>query len=120
MTFKINGVNILPFIAQKGIKWQRNDLDGENAGRTMDGIMHRSRVASKIRLDITCIPLKSEDAKTVLNLIYPEYVSVEYTDPMYGLVTKTMYSNNNPATFMALHSDGTEYWEGISFPLIER
>lgn len=120
MVFKIDGVDILPFITQKGIKWQRNDLDGENAGRTMDGIMHRSRVASKIRLDITCIPLKSEDAKTILNLIYPEYVTVEYTDPMYGLVTKTMYSNNNPATFMALHSDGTEYWEGISFPLIER
>ena len=120
MVFKINGVDILPFIAQKGIKWQRNDLDGENAGRTMDGIMHRSRVTTKIRLDITCLPLKSADAKTLLNLIYPEYVTVEYTDPMYGPVKKTMYSNNTPATHMCIHSDGTEYWEGITFPLIER
>lgn len=120
MVLKINGVDILPFVAQKGVKWQRNDLDGENAGRTMDGVMHRSRVTSKIRLDITCVPLRSEDASTVLNAIYPEYVSVEYTDPMHGLVTRTMYSNNNPATHMYAQSDGIEYWEGITFPLIER
>lgn len=120
MVLKIDGVDILPFVAKKGIKWQRSDLDGEGAGRTMDGVMHRSRITSKIRLDVTCMPLRSEDAATVLNAIYPEYVSVEYTDPMYGHVTKTMYSNNNPATFMSIHSDGTEYWEGITFPLIER
>lgn len=117
MVLKINGVDILPFVVEKGIKWQRSDLDGENAGRTMDGIMHRSRVASKIRLDITCLPLSSENAMTVLNAIYPEYVTVEYLDPMYGLVTKTMYSNNNPATYI---NTTTDKWEGITFPLIER
>lgn len=120
MVLKINGVDILPFVAQKGVKWQRNDLDGQNAGRTMDGTMYRSRVTSKVRLDITCVPLRSEDAAKVLNAIYPEYVSVEYTDPMYGLVTKTMYSNNTPATHMFVQSGGTEYWSGITFPLIER
>jgi hypothetical protein len=86
MILKINGLDILPYIEQKGIKWTRNDLDGSNAGRTMDGIMHRERVASKIRLDITCLPLKSEDASLILNAINPEYVEVEYTDPMYGHV----------------------------------
>lgn len=117
MVLKINGTNVLPFVEEKGIKWQRNDLDGPNAGRTMDGVMHRDRVASKIRLDIVCLPLKTEDAQTILNLIYPEYVEVEYLDPMYGLVTKHMYSNNNPATYM---NTQTDLWEGINFPLIER
>jgi hypothetical protein len=117
MILKINGLDILPYIEQKGIKWTRNDLDGSNAGRTMDGIMHRERVSSKIRLDITCLPLKSEDASLVLNAIYPEYVEVEYTDPMYGHVYKTMYSNNNPATYI---DTKTDLWEGIVFPLIER
>lgn len=117
MILKINGVNMLPYIAQKGIKWQRNDLDGENAGRTMDGTMHRERVTSKVRLDITCLPLSSADAQTVLGVIFPEYVDVEYTDPMYGHVYKTMYSNNTPATYI---NTTTDMWEGISFPLIER
>ena len=117
MILKINGLDILPYIEQKGIKWTKNDIDGSNAGRTMDGIMHRERVASKIRLDITCLPLKTEDASLVLNAIYPEYVEVEYTDPMYGHVYKTMYSNNNPATYI---DTKTDLWEGIVFPLVER
>lgn len=120
MVLRINGVNILPYVAHQGIKWQRNDLDAPDSGRTLDGVMQRARVSSKIRLDITCRPLKSDEARIVLNAIYPEYVSVEYTDPMQGLVTKQMYSNNNPASHMLLQPDGTEWWNDITFPLIER
>lgn len=117
MVLRVNGVDITRFVAQRGIKWQRNDIDGENAGRTLDGKMHRDRITSKVRLDVSCLPLSTEDVKTVLNAIYPEYVEVTYTDPMYGLITKTMYSNNNPATYI---NTKTDLWEGIAFPLIER
>lgn len=117
MVLKVNGVDLTPYIEQKGIKWQRNDLDGPNAGRTMDGTMYRERVASKARLDITCLPLTSEEAAIVLNAIYPVYVEVEYIDPMDGHCTKTMYSNNTPATFV---DTSTDLWDGIVFPLIER
>lgn len=121
MILKINGVNILPLIDYNGgIKWQRSDLDDPESGRTLDGMMQRGRVATKIRLDIKCHPLKASDVQTLLNLILPEYVTVEYTDPMYGLRECTMYSNNNPATFLLLQKDGTEWWSEISFPLIER
>lgn len=120
MVLKIDGVNILPYVAHQGIKWQRNDLDSADAGRTLDGMMQRSRVASKVRLDITCRPLRSEEAKVVLNAIYPEYISVEYTDPMSGLTVKQMYSNNNPASHMMIQDDGVEWWHDITFPLMER
>ena len=86
----------------------------------MDGLMHRERVGTKIRLDITCKPLLSNELMTVLNLIYPEYVTVEYDDPMYGRVTKQMYSNNNPASYLIKKRNGREYWSGITFPLVER
>jgi hypothetical protein len=117
MIFEVDGRDMLPYIAKKGIKWTRNDLDGPSAGRTMDGTMHRDRVSSKTRLDVTCLPLTSSDAAIVLNAIYPEYVTVRYTDPMQGLVVKTMYSNNIPATYI---NTETDLWEGIAFPLIER
>lgn len=120
MVLKIDGVDILPYVEHQGIKWQRSDLDSEGSGRTMDGVMHRGRVATKIRLDVTCRPLKTEEASIVLNAILPEYITVEYTDPMSGLVTKTMYSNNNPATHMLIQQDGVEWWNGITFPLIEQ
>ena len=120
--FKINGTDILPFTAEGGIRWQRNDLDGDDAGRTMSGIMYRGRVASKIRWDFEELPLKTEDANLVLNLIYPEYVEVETNiDPLLGHYIKTFYSNNTPATCMTIDEEtGVALWNGISFPLIER
>lgn len=119
MVLTIDGVDIMPYIFRQGVKWQRSDLDAPDSGRTLDGVMHRGRVASKIRLDITCRPLKQSEASIVLNAIFPEWVSVTYTDPMSGLVTKRMYSNNNPASYLVKHKDGTEWWDGITFPLIE-
>ena len=118
--FKINGNDILPYIAEDGIKWQRNDIESPDAGRTLDGLMHRGRVAMKVRLDITCKPLTSSQAMTLLRLIEPEYVTVQYTDPVDGSVTRTMYSNNIPATAATVYPDGTALWEGITFPLVER
>ena len=120
MMLKINGVDFMPFIAKQGVKWQRNDIDAPNSGRTMDGMMQRGRVATKIRLDITCRPLKAEEAMTVLHTILPEYVTVDYYDPMSGYRNNvTMYSNNNPASFL-IEKPEDDWWSGIIFPLIER
>ena len=120
MMLSIDGIDMTPFIAAGGIKWQRNDIDSPNTGRSMDGLMHRGRVTTKIRLDITCKPLTAREAGIVLNAIYPEYVTVTYDDPMDGRVTKVMYSNNNPASYLFKRPSGREYWGGITFPLIER
>lgn len=120
MIFKINGVNCLPFLDDEGFLWGRNDIDSEQSGRTMDGQMHRGRVAIKRRLDLTCKPLTTAQTTQLLNLIRPEFVEVEYTDPMDGLIYATMYSNNVPATIMTINEDGTALWKGIKFPLIEK
>lgn len=120
MTLKVDGIDFMPYIAKQGIKWQRSDIDAPNSGRTMDAVMHRGRVGTKIRLDITCRPLTASEAMTVLNGILPEYVTVDYYDPMYGVrYGIQMYSNNNPASFLIAKPDD-DYWGGITFPLIER
>ena len=83
--------------------------------------MHRSRIASKVTLEITCRPLNTSEASIVLQAIYPEFVTVQYDDPQMGVAaTKTMYSNNNPATFAQQQTDGSYLWKGIAFPLIEQ
>ena len=121
MVLTVNGVDMIPYIFRQGVKWQRSDIDAANSGRTMDGVMHRGRVCTKVRLDVTCRPLTLSEASIVLRTVLPEYVTVTYTDPMEGTeVTKVMYSNNNPASFCVRQKDGTEYWDGISFPLIEQ
>ena len=120
MTLEVNGVDMVPYIAVGGVKWSRNDIDSPDTGRAMNGLMYRGRVTTKIRLDVTCRLLKASELQIVLNAIYPEYITVTYDDPMSGTVTKTMYSNNNPAVFQMLKSDGSEWWSGVTFPLIER
>ncbi len=120
MTLTIGGVDITPYIAFKGLKWQRADVDSAQATRTLDGSLQRARVATKIRLDITCRPLTASEASIVLNAILPEWVTVTYDDPMSGTRTGiTMYSNNNPASFL-MSKGNKEYWDGITFPLIEK
>lgn len=125
MVFEVDGVDLMPYVAAGGFAWQRNDIDSPDSGRTMDGTLHRNRVAMKVRLDITCRLLKTEESAKVLTAVLPEYVTVRYTDPQVGSVlTKTMYSNNNPASVAVIKNAGTPeevtWWGGITFPLIER
>ena len=120
MTFTIDGIDFTQYIALGGLKWSRNDVDDPNTGRDMSGLMHRGRVATKIRLDVTCRALEKNEIAVVLNAIAPEFVTVVYDDPMQGLTTKVMYANNNPAVFQMKKDDGREYWNGVTFPLIER
>ena len=120
MTLTIGSTDITPYIAYKGIKWQRADVDSAQATRTLDGSLQRARVATKIRLDITCRPLTAAEAATILALIQPEWVTVTYSDPMSGTRSNVvMYSNNNPASYL-MQKGSTEYWDGITFPLIEK
>ena len=119
--FKINGVDIARIIKHKGIKWTRNDIDSANAGRNLAGTMNRGRVTSKIKLEITCLPLNQDQAQELLRLIDPEYVTVDYIDPKLGVRTGIQfYSNNVPATFCSVKTDGSMEWDDISFPLVER
>lgn len=112
-------VDITSTIALGGVKWTRNDVDGPNAGRTITGTMERDRVATKIRLDVTCTMLTSTELSNLLQLIYPEYIQVRYTDPQMGSRTVWMYSNNNPAVFSHYDAQSNEWWKEITFPLIE-
>lgn len=120
--FRVNGVDILPYTKESGIKWQRNDVESPNAGRTMDGAMHRGRVAIKFRADFDIRDLHTEDAMMILNLILPEFVEVETNvHPLYGYVIASFYSNNVPATCVTIDKEtGDAIWTGISFPMIEQ
>lgn len=118
---KIDGTDITDLVAYQGVQWKRNDIDGPNAGRTLSGLMIRDRVATKIRLDITCHILNQEQLRMLLNLLMPEFVTVTYDDPMDGLVTRTMYANNNEVKFLkSLDNDSGELWSDVTFPLVER
>lgn len=116
----IDGTDITDLIASGGFKWSRNDVDGPNAGRNINGRMIRDRISTKIRLDITCRIMTAEEHSNLMKLLMPDFVQVTYDDPVYGHTTKTMYANNHHSTFLIKHPSGVEFWNGVSFPLIER
>lgn len=119
----IDGVDFTGYLkASGGYAVKRNDIDGENAGRvTMDMEMHRDRRAVKMELTLACRPLTGAETKKLLNAIYPEFVTVTYNDPRVGIRENVpMYSNNVPAEYLFRKPDGTEWWDGIKFPLIEK
>lgn len=120
MYLLVNGFDMTEYIDAGGFSWQRNDLDGKNAGRTLDGLMHRDRVAMKMKINISLKPLTGPQIRAVLNEIKPQYVTVTYDDPQDGRRTGTFYSNNAAAECAVVYRDGTELWKGIKFPLIER
>lgn len=120
--FKINGVDILAFIKEGGLKWSRNDVDSSKSGRTMDATMHRARVTIKSRWDVTMMPLKTDQINMILALIEPEFVEVETNiDPRHGYYYHKFYSNNVPATCVTVDSQtNIALWEEVTFPLIEQ
>lgn len=119
--FEVDGVDITPYMNWDGLKYGTNDLDSEEAGRTLDGIMHRSRVATKIRWDVQVKKLTTPQLQTLLQLIRPEWVTLRCTDLCLGERTYRAYSNNYSVEVCGtgLGVDGEILWSEFSFPLIE-
>lgn len=122
MIFEINGVNIVPYLAENGLKWSWNGVDAPNAGRDMSGDMHRGLVAVKARCDVSCFWMPKEAATLLHQTIMPEYVTVR-TDTLpwhSGVTVLQMYSNNVAHTLETEYTDGTQIYRDLEFPLIER
>lgn len=120
--FEIDGVDITQFMNWDGLKYGVNDLDSEEAGRTLDGMMHRSRVGTKIRWDVQVKKLTTSQLHTLLNLIRPEWVTVRCFDLCLGVRTYRAYSNNYSVEVVASGLDnvtGEILWSEFSFPVIE-
>lgn len=121
MVFEIDGEDITKYIAFSGLKFTVSDLDSEEAGRTLDGNLRRSRVATKVRWDVPTRPLKTSELQHLFSLIKKEWVTLRASDPYFGLRSARFYSNNyNVAMKISSKtSDNEELWDSITFPLIE-
>lgn len=116
----IDGTDITNYIAAEGVAWSRHDIDGPNAGRNLAGTEIRDRVTTKIRLDVTCRKITYEEQRNLLSLLYPEFITVVYTDPLFGHTSKVMYCNKNESTIFRRMGNGSEKWTPKTFALVER
>ena len=125
LTLTIGGVDFLPYIPENGIEWSRNDVDSSNAGELQDGTVRRDRVIIRRKLTITVNSVNTETMRLLQQAILPQWVEVEFLDPIEGeVVTETFYSNNVACTAAKQHTlqDGTKevVWRGFTFPLVAK
>lgn len=122
--YKINNVDILPYIEDEGLAIEENDIDSEDTGRTLDTLMQRAVRGRKDKHSITCRKLTPEQARIVWNAIgNSEFVTVEmnFHPKFSGTVIKTMYNSSRTAAVWSMDRDtGVYLWSNISFNLIER
>ena len=57
----VDGHDLTRFVVSGGYAVSRNDVDGRNAGRTMDAKMHRDYITFKRKLEIKFRPLSKDE-----------------------------------------------------------
>ena len=120
-SLKINGTEIAGYIKIDDFEWQRNDIDGSGAGRTVTGKAIRDLIASKIRLDCTCRELTSAERTTLEGLLFAaEFLTVTCDDAIFRGSSRTMYCSAMSSGFSRRKQNGTEYWKDSKFVLVEQ
>ena len=112
--------NLTPFIKFQGVTFSRNDVDSPDAGRDMSGTMHRGRVASKEKMNISTIQLTRAQSATIQSLLFPETILVRVNPypRTNASATFNMYSNNVKTQYV-IHRENGEDMQELTFPLIE-
>lgn len=109
-------------LLEKSIKWSRNDLDSDDAGRTLDGVMHRARVAIKRKIEVQdCKRLTIAQMAQLNSDLMPETVTLKFLDAITGeIYTGEFYGSSVSAALLTYDEDNdTGYWEDYSFSLTE-
>lgn len=119
----IDGETWTPLPDAKRLKPSIYDLDsGENAGRGLDGYMHRDRVAIKEKLEMEFTPMWRVDVKKILALIKPQSFYVKFYSAYYGQnrIAEMYVGDRNYEYYNLMTGNDTDIIENLKFNFIER
>lgn len=114
-----NYIDIVPLIEE--FKWSENDLDSPDAGRSLDGLMHRGLTASKRRCDIKLSTCTAAQLNPILEILRNEYFYCA-TDlvPASGPLTMQMYNSSRSGGIAIIDTDKVIKHKDASFNIIQR
>lgn len=99
-------------------QWSLQDVSDPDAGRTEDALMHKLRITQKVKLQLAWNNISTGDASNILTAFNPEYITVEYLDPMAGAyLTKRFYVGDRSAP---MYNNTIGVWSNVSFNIIEQ
>lgn len=115
---KVNGVPLkyTPSTFNYGLQ----DVSDTESGRTQDAVMHKNRIAQKVKIDLSWNVLRPSEVSELFKMFDPEYIDVTYWDAKEGKeVTKTFYTGDKTAPVKYWVIDNKMYNQ-VAFNLIER
>lgn len=99
-------------------QWSLQDVSSPDAGRTEDALMHKKRIAQKVKIQLAWNNIRIEDASTILNAFDKEYLEIVYLDPKAGgYLTKTFYVGDRAAP---MYNNTCNVWSNVAFNIIEQ
>lgn len=120
--YRVNGIDMIPFLIEGGVVWADEDIDGSDSGRTMDGVMHRERIATKEKHTLRYRELELDEIRYVKSAFTTQYVVVEtnFHPRVAGNVIFTMYNSSRKAATSYLDEEGNARFVMDEISLIER
>jgi len=116
--FQWNGVNI-PYPIT-GLEYSYEELSTEDSGRTLDGTMDKSIVASKVTLSCQWLNCPDTISTILLTAIKgAPYGNLTYPDPMVGADNTKRFYTGNPTATQKVIMGGVAYWD-IKITFIEQ
>lgn len=100
--------------------WGLTDLTDDDAGRTQDGKMHKSRVGQKRKLSLGWNHPTKEETAALLQAFNPEYVQVTYPDSMSGEEEIREFYVGDRSAPVKIWTVQNKLYEQISLELNER
>ena len=117
--FTIGTTNIIQYIAEGGLTFDTEDIDAPDAGRTLDGKMHRARVATKLKIFIRFRPLTGAQLTIIRNLVTAQTFTVKFYDPGGNQVSKTMYKGKDTYDAQFIYDSATGLYINFEMHFIE-
>lgn len=119
------GLSFVTIKSPSAITWGVQDVSSPDAGRTLDGVMHKERLPlpngqkRKMELEWNVVRF-GEESSAILQAFTPEYIDVTYPDPQEGaVVTKVFYTGDKKVKFTTWW-DGSQLLTSLAFNIIEQ
>jgi len=96
------------------------DVSRSDSGRTQDALMHKNKIAEKVKIDLAWANPKPAEVQAILAAFSPEYFNVTFFYPKTGTnVTKRFYCGDRTMPIKVWNVNNKLY-ESLAFNIIER
>ena len=98
--------------------WDLEDTSASDAGRTLDGVMHKKRIGQVVAISLAWRYVTDAEVSKILKTFNNEYLLISYFDAMEAAYrTLVFYVGNRTAP---MYNKRLGLWTNLSFKIIDK